>query len=325
MNPLQPFFDECGFVVLDGGLASELEQRGADLNHDLWSARLVVEDPQAIIDVHRAYYEAGADLAISASYQASLDGFIAWGASPEDAGYLLTRCVDLARTARDQFWTEHSNVRRVRPLVAASVGPYGAVIGGGSEYRGHYGLTAQQLRDWHRPRLRRLIAGGADLLAIETCPSVMEAEVLAELLAEEPGVHAWMSFVCRNEKETCEGQAIEEAAAVAAAADSVVAVGVNCTAPEYIEMLLQRVASVTEKPLVAYPNRGGRWNAENRVWESNNASSGRLRGLGEGWSARVAEWYRAGARLIGGCCRTTPRDIREISASLEALTRGSPE
>jgi len=324
VNPLQPFLDERGYVVLDGGLASELVRRGADLNHDLWSARLVVEDPQAIIEVHRAYFEAGADVAISASYQASLEGFFAWGASAAEAERLLTRSVDLARIARDQFWAEHSTSRRFRPLVGASVGPYGAAIGGGAEYRGHYGLVQGQLRDWHRSRLDSLIAGGADLLAIETCPSVMEAEVLTGLLAEYPNVRAWISFVCKNGEETCEGQAIEEAAVVADAAECVVAVGINCTAPEHIETLLQRMASVTAKPLVAYPNSGEGWDAEHRVWVARDDPAGKNGGLGDVWGERVTAWYRAGARLVGGCCRTTPSDIQAIARSLETLTGTTP-
>jgi homocysteine S-methyltransferase len=300
---LQPFLDRSAVVILDGALATELEARGADLRDPLWSARMLLEDPDLIRAVHRDYFEAGADIAITASYQASLPTLLQRGLSARQAEDVLRLSVRLAQEARDHF-LHGAQPKRVRPLVAASIGCYGAFLHDGSEYRGDYGLSVNELVDWHRPRLDILAASGADLLACETIPCLAEAEALVRLLDESPGIPAWISFSCRDGQHLCHGETLAEAVALVAGCTRVLAVGVNCTAPRHVADLLRSVAAVTKKPLVAYPNSGETWDAERQTWR---ASADVL-----DWGEAARSWRAAGARLIGGCCRTTPATIRRL-------------
>jgi homocysteine S-methyltransferase len=301
-----------GFVVLDGGLATELERRGADLRHPLWSAKQLVEAPDQIRLVHEAYFAAGADVAISASYQASLAGFAARGLTRDAALRFIVRSVEIAQEARQRFWDVAGAAAKTRvwPLVAGSVGPYGAARADGSEYRGSYGVTRQELMDFHGPRLEALVAAGPDLLAIETIPSPDEALLVLELLQAWPEVRAWVSFTCKDERRVSEGQPVTEAIAAVAAHPQVAAVGFNCIAPALAEPLLTTAASLTDKPLVVYPNSGEHWDAEGRRWYGGDGSFE----FGEA----APRWRASGARLIGGCCRTTPETIRSIRAGLTA-------
>lgn len=311
-SPVTALLASPGPVVLDGGLATELERRGHDLSDDLWSARLLRDDPHAIEDVHLAYFRAGAQVAITSSYQASFEGFAAAGLEPEEAARLLGLSVELADRARRRRTAELEAAGKPAPmlLVAASVGPYGAVLAGGQEYQGNYGLTRAELRDFHRPRLRELVAAGPDLIAFETIPSLLEAEALVDLLAELPGTVAWLSFSCADGSRTCEGQPIEEAVAVAGRSEHVIATGVNCTAPHFVESLLGRARPAVELPFVAYPNDGRLWDGPNRRWL----------GLGtDGFPADTVErWHELGVRLVGGCCGIGPdgvRSLAEVAAS----------
>jgi homocysteine S-methyltransferase len=300
---LQPFLDRSGAVILDGALATELEARGADLRDPLWSARLLLEDPDLIRAVHRDYFEAGADVAITASYQASLPALMRRGLSAGQAEDALRLSVHLAQGARDQFM-QTAPSERVRPLVAGSIGCYGAALHDGSEYRGDYGLSVAELADWHRPRLDILAASGADLLAWETIPCLAEAEALTRLLDESGGIPAWISFSCRDGQRLCHGESLAEAAGLVAGCARVLAVGVNCTAPRYIANLLTSIAGIADKPRVAYPNSGETWDAERQAWR---AGADVL-----DWGEAARSWHEAGARLIGGCCRTTPATIRRL-------------
>jgi homocysteine S-methyltransferase len=283
-------------LVLDGGLASELERRGADLRDELWSARVLLEDPAMIRDVHAAYFAAGADVAITASYQASFEGLARRGLDPDDTRRLLRRSVELAREAAG-----------AGRLVAASVGPYGATLADGSEYVGRYGLSADQLRDWHRPRLEALLAAEPDLLAVETIPAIEEAEAILALLGEYPGARAWISFSCRDEVHISDGTPFARAAAAAASSSQVLAVGLNCTPPGFAPALL-RSASGLAVPLLAYPNLGSTWDAAAKVW--------RAEGLRPDFGAESLRWRAAGAAIVGGCCGTTPQDIAAIAAAI---------
>ncbi len=300
-------------MILDGALATELERRGADLRDPLWSAKLLIERPDLIRAVHLDYFEAGADLAITASYQASFAAFAARGIGFDGASRLLRSSVEIARSARDSFWADTAvRVGRSRPLVAASVGPYGAMLGDGAEYRGRYSLSDAALARFHRPRLALLAESGADLLACETIPSLREALVLADLLREFPDTAAWISFSCKDGRDTCEGQDIGTAASALGTCAQIVAVGVNCTAPGHIVPLLRRMREKTSKPLLVYPNSGEDYDADSKSWSG--CATARP------FAAQARDWYDAGARLIGGCCRTTPSDIRAIkrwSAQLE--------
>jgi len=309
LSPFTPFLSQQGFVVLDGGLATELEQRGAQISDALWSARLLLDAPEMIRQLHYDYFAAGADVAISASYQATFPGFARRGLDQDQASRLMRLSVKLAQEARDEFWAEESNrTGRLRPLVAASIGCYGAFLANGAEYRGDYGLTQEELIDWHRPRLAVLAESGADLLACETIPCQVEAEALVALLAEFPHTPAWLSFSCRDESHICHGESFADCVALAAASPQVVAVGVNCTPPRFVEPLLRSTAPATDKPLLCYPNSGERWDSAARCW---------LDGSGVTDFGPPAQlWRDAGAQIIGGCCRTGPDDIRRIRASM---------
>lgn len=284
--------------VLDGGLASELERRGADLSDPLWSARLLRDDPDLIRAVHADYVRAGADVLISASYQASLEGFARRGLGRREAMGLMRRSVELAREAAPGH----------RVQVAGSVGPLGAARADGSEYRGDYGVSASTLRAFHRPRLEALIEAGADLLAIETCPSPVEAVEVLTLLEELGGPPAWVSYSCRDGAHVSEGQTIEEAVAAVAGYPRLAAVGVNCVAPALVDELLARMRGVTALPLVVYPNAGERWDPAARRWA----------GPGRAFTPATdaPRWRAAGAMLIGGCCRTTPATIAALRQAL---------
>ncbi|OBF30964.1 homocysteine S-methyltransferase [Mycobacterium sp. ACS1612] len=280
-------------MIADGGLATELEARGHDLSDDLWSARLLVDAPAEIVAVHSAFFRAGAAIATTASYQASFDGFAERGIARTDAAGLMRRSVELARQARDEVG---------RGWVAASVGPYGAALANGEEYVGRYGLSVAALRDWHRPRLEVLVAADPDVLAVETVPDVDEAEALVDLV-EDMGVPAWLSYTIAG-KTTRAGQPLADAFAVAADVAEIVAVGVNCCAPDDVLGAVEIAREVTGKPVVVYPNSGESWDGERRTW------TGRGR-----WSADLApSWAAAGARIIGGCCRVRPDDIAALAS-----------
>lgn len=292
-------------LVLDGGLATRLESYGCDLGDGLWSARLLAEAPELIRRVHRDYFEAGADVAIAAGYQASIQAFTGRGASRAEAAGLVARSVELARAERDAFGAG---------LVAAGVGPYGAALADGSEYTGDYGLDEDGLHSWHQERWRVLADAGADLLACETIPSMPEARALARLLSETPGARAWISFSCRDGEHINDGTPLREAVAELAPLHSdgrLVAVGVNCTAPRHVPALVRTVAGAGVLA-IAYPNSGEVWDALSRRWSGT--------GRPEEFGGAAVAWYEAGAVLVGGCCRTGPEHIRSVRTRLERAT-----
>ena len=292
-------------VVLDGGLATELEARGHDLSDDLWSARLLRDDPAAIEDVHLAYLRAGARVLITASYQASRAGFQRTGMGAAEADEVLRESVRIAVRARDRFFAEKPDAPR--PLVAASVGPYGATLADGQEYTGDYGgLTAGALERFHAERMAVLLAAGPDCVACETIPRADEGEILARVLDRLAAPAAWISFSARDGRSTCHGEPIEHAVAGATTSARVLAVGINCTAPEHVGELLQRAATVTDRPLVAYPNSGRMWDGTERRWRAGP-------GVDQFPPALVRGWLGAGARLVGGCCGIGPDAIRDLA------------
>ena len=308
-DPIAPILERHGAVILDGGLGTELEAQGADLRDALWSAKVLVEDPDRIREVHTAYFEAGADVAISASFQASFEGFAARGFDHDTAEGLLRRSVEVAQEARAAWWHARRADVRPFPLVAASVGPYGAVLGNGAEFTGDYDKDEDELVEFHVPRLEALAAAEPDLLACETIPSIVEARALGRALERVPDVPAWVSFSCRNAAQICDGTPFEEAIRVAEAGASVVAVGLNCTAPIHSEGLVRIAAGRTSKPVVAYPNRGAFWDAVRKGWVDPPRQDARA-------PLRPAEWRAAGARLIGGCCGIGPSQIATIAQTL---------
>jgi homocysteine S-methyltransferase len=298
-------------TVLDGGLATELAARGHDLSDALWSARLLHDAPDAISAVHLDYFNAGADVAITASYQASFEGFAARGFSRAMTEQLLQRSVTLARdareTARSTAHASHGGGSRSL-LVAASVGPYGAVLHDGSEYRGDYGVSEDALARFHSPRMGTLLDAAPDLLACETIPSLVEARAIVRALREHPRGRAWVTFTCRDAAHTAAGDDITECARFLDAEPQVVAIGVNCVAPALVTPLIKALTSGTDKPIVVYPNSGEVWDATRRCWD----------GTATRFTAHIDEWLDAGASWLGGCCRTTPADIKVLRQTVDA-------
>jgi homocysteine S-methyltransferase len=296
-------------LPLDGGLATQLEAQGADLSDSLWSARLLIEEPDQIVAAHVAFYRAGARIATTASYQATFEGFARRGLDHAAAEDLLRRSVALAGQARAQALGEGA----AGPLfVAASVGPYGAMLADGSEYRGNYGRTVAELAGFHRERLRILADTAADVLAVETIPELEEAEAVAGLLGEVLGIAAWISFSCADGGRLRSGAPIEQAVEAVRDAPGVVAIGINCTAPEHVDELVGRIRAACSLPIAVYPNSGEGWDAVARRWTG--TGPGRVDG------EAAARWVAAGAMLIGGCCRVSPSQIASIA---EALTPGA--
>ncbi len=285
-------------VIIDGGTATELEARGHDLRDSLWSARLLRDDPEAIVGVHASYFEAGADLAITTSYHASLEGFEARGIEREEGARLIRLSVELARQARERTGG--------RGLVAGSVGPYCVIYADGTEYTGDYSRsTDEEIATAQRARMRELVAAGADLLAVETIPNGREAAIVAELLQELPGVEAFVSFCCRDGESLSDGTPLAQAIRSAGRTDRVAAFGVNCTPPRHIESLLRIARQATELPLLAYPNHGRVWDGATYTWS----------GVGvDRFPAELVErWRSLGARAIGGCCGIGPAAIAELA------------
>lgn len=304
-DPIQTALAQQKLFILDGALATELERRGADLKDPLWSAKLLIEQPELIRQVHLDYFMAGADVATTASYQATFEAFAQRGYSPADAAQLMRRSVTLAVDARDSFWADPSNrVGRLKPLVAASVGPYGAMLADGSEYRGHYGLSLQDLINFHRPRMQVLVDAGADLLACETLPCLDEALAIADLLPEFDNLSAWLSFSCRDGEHNSQGEKLADCVARLDNVRQIAAVGINCTAPAFIPSLIEQARQRTSKPIVVYPNSGEHYDAVHKEWQGCDHS--------RDFAMQALGWYVHGARLIGGCCRTGPDDIRAL-------------
>lgn len=310
-NPLLPFLRQNGFLVLDGGLATELEARGYDLSDELWSARLLIDEPEAIKEVHTDYLQAGADCIITASYQATIGGFMKRGLSEEEAVELLQFSIQLALDARDEFWNDVANRhQRQRPIVAASIGPYGAALADGSEYTGDYDLDEGGLIEFHRRRFHILSGTEADILACETIPSFQETLALAQLLTEIPGRFAWFSFSCTDGYHISDGTPILDCAGRLDKLDQVAAVGINCTSPRFIPSLVREVRTVTDKPIVVYPNSGEEYDPQQKRWLGITGS--------DDFATASRSWCAAGASLVGGCCRTGPDHIRQIRQSLNS-------
>jgi homocysteine S-methyltransferase len=312
VNPLTPILQHHPIILLDGALATELEQRGCDLRDPLWSAKVLLEAPDLIRQVHLDYFLAGADGAITASYQATVAGFMRRGLSSIEAIALIQRSVRLAMEARDAFWADSTlHAGRPRPFVAASVGPYGAFLADGSEYRGDYGLSEANLIEFHRPRLAALLAAGADILAVKRCPVWRR---------RRPWCDCWPSFptpapgsasapATARIPATANGWPIAPPGSTPIRKSS--PVGINCTAPRYLPALIRTIRFATGKPIVVYPNSGETYRADLGRWEGTATCVE--------FATEAERWYASGARLIGGCCRTTPDHIAELAGWIRCL------
>lgn len=296
--------------ILDGGLATELQNRGEDVSGPLWSAQLLQTAPDAIEQLHYDYFVAGARFAISASYQASYEGCAALGLSADETSVLLRRSVKLAQSARTRYRLDYPSDTRER-YVAASIGPYGAISHDGAEYRGDYGLSVGELVEFHARRFRVLAESGADLLACETIPLLDEARALALLLKRHSDARAWMSFTSSDGIHTCHGEPLTECARVLDRISGVLAVGVNCVKPEVVGDAIRALRAGTRKAIVVYPNSGEVWDGPTRRWHG--ACSPRT------LADFAPQWVNAGASLVGGCCRTGPREIVALDETLSQL------
>lgn len=308
LNPIDKILENQTAVILDGAFSTELERKGFDLNDPLWSAKVLLENPEAIYAVHYDYFVAGADCVITASYQATYEGFMRRGLSEEEAEKLIALSVTLAKEARNTFWkAETRKKNRPKPLVAASVGPYGAYLADGSEYRGDYDLSETELVNFHRKRFATLVAAGPDILACETIPCLVEAKALVKLIHDFPGTYAWISFSAKDGSYISSGEPIEESVDILNNCVQVAAIGVNCTSPQYIESLIGKIKPRTDKPIIVYPNGGQTYDPTTKTWLS--LTSAEL-----AYDQRSKLWFDSGAKIIGGCCKTTPNDIAKIAA-----------
>jgi len=307
MNPIEQILRDFPLMILDGAMATELENYGCNLNDRLWSAKTLLENPELIKQVHTDYFKAGADCAITASYQATVEGYKERGLSEEEAIDLIKKSVYLAAEARDEFWAEgNQSSNRPKPLVAASVGPYGAFLADGSEYRGDYSLSEEELVVFHRERIKILVEAGANILACETIPCLLEAKAIVRVLKEFPEVYAWISFSAKDELHISNGDSIAECAKELDGEEQVAAIGINCSSPNVINSLIKEIKGKTSKPIIVYPNSGEEYDATSKTWDKPSSTNQ--------FSCSTQRWFDAGAKIIGGCCRTKPEDIKAITA-----------
>ncbi len=313
-SPIAPFFEQQGFLLLDGGLATELERRGHSLNNNLWSASLLINNPKEICEVHLSYLEAGADCITTATYQASIAGFVEQGMSKKKAKSLIKSAVEIACQAKEQYLNSSKNKSPPRPgpLVAVSIGPFGAYLADGSEYRGNYAQSSGELRSFHESKWEILSDSCADVFAFETIPSFQEAVVLLDLLKSTPDAYAWISFSCSDGERISDGTPLAECAGLFAECEQIFAVGVNCTAPRYISPLINQVRKgAPDKPIVVYPNSGELYDENNKSWLGASEQMD--------FGTAALEWFNLGARLLGGCCRTMPSQIADMRKALLTL------
>lgn len=303
-NPLQTLLTKQTFITVDGAMATELEARGCHLVDSLWSAKVLIENPQLIRDVHLDYFRAGAEIAITASYQATPAGFAARGLDERQSCALIEKSVALAAEARARYRQENATAGDL--LIAGSVGPYGAYLADGSEYRGDYIRSQDEFIAFHRPRIASLLTAGVDLLACETLPSFPEIRALVSLLADYPQAKAWLALTLQDSHHLSDGTPLSDVVAVIEKSPQIVAIGINCVALEKTTAALACLHTLTALPLVVYPNSGEQYDAQSKTWHQHGDTCRSL-------ASYLPEWLAAGAKLIGGCCRTSPKDIAELA------------
>lgn len=314
MGKLKQLLDKEQVLILDGPLGTELEELGYDISGKLWSAKYLLEDPNLIKTIHQTYLEAGADLLTSASYQATIPGLIEAGLNQTEAEKIITSTVSLAQDARTAFWqslTDDQKAQRPHPLVLGDVGPYAAYLANGSEYSGDYGeVDLDTLKEFHRPRIQLLVDAGSDALALETIPNTLEVTALLQLLAEDfPQVDTYLSLTSPDGKHLPDGTSLTAIAEQVNQSPQVLVIGINCSSPLIITEALTALRQGTDKPFIVYPNSGEIYDGQTQTWSQ--ATDKRLTP-----SDFAKNWQKAGAQLIGGCCRTRPEDIKNLSKLL---------
>lgn len=297
-------------IIIDGALASELQRRGCDLNDSLWSAKVLIEQPDLIRQVHYDYFKAGADCATTASYQASPLGFAKKGISLDESIKLIKKSVELAQQAKEQYLTQ---IGKNKPLfIAGSVGPYGAYLADGSEYTGNYQLSEEEFIEFHQIRIQALIDAKADILACESLPNFAEIKALVKVLKQYPTMTAWFSFTLKDANHLSDGTPLKEVIDYLNNVDQVVSVGINCIALEEVTAALTVLQTLTRKPLIVYPNSGDQYDPTTKQWHKNHQHNCTFKN-------QLPTWLKLGAKLIGGCCQTTPKDIAEIADYLKNI------
>ncbi|MCO7174985.1 homocysteine S-methyltransferase [Sporolactobacillus kofuensis] len=308
-NKISELLHQMKPIILDGAMATEIEKQGIVIDSELWSASVIHDNPASIKKVHLDYFHAGADVATTNTYQATMAGFQQSGYTEQEAATMIKKAVEIAIESRTEFWeslSEEQRKKRPFPLIAGSVGPYGAYLADGSEYTGDYTLNDAGYKQFHQSRMQLLKEAGSDVFAFETLPNFHEAQVLAELLQNEyPDDEAWLSFSISRDGQLCDGTPLSEAAAYFNSNDQITAIGVNCTALTRITSAIETIRNATNKPIIVYPNSGEHYNPIKKIWQAPK----KLPSFG----SLSKEWFDAGASLIGGCCRTTPEDIRQIA------------
>lgn len=302
-NPIKPLLEQKKHMIIDGALASELQRRGCDLNDSLWSAKVLIEQPELIQQVHYDYFKAGADCAITASYQATPMGFAQKGIELEESIKLIKTSVKLAQQAKMQYLNDIKEDKAL--LIAGSVGPYGAYLANGSEYTGDYQLSESEFIAFHKDRVTALIDAGVDILACETMPSFLEIKALAKLIQQFPMVNCWFSLTLKDQQHISDGTPLTEVIEYLNSIEQIVSVGINCIALEKVTPALEVLSKLTSKPLIVYPNSGEEYDPTTKQWHKNHHHNCTF-------ANQLDTWIKLGAKLIGGCCQTTPEDIVEI-------------
>lgn len=311
---LQDILTKEKICVIDGSMGTALENLGADLNDKLWTAKVLARQPELIKQVHLDYFRAGADCGITCTYQASIPGLMAAGYTEKEAEDLIVRSVKLFQAARKEWWeTEGKAQGRAYPLCLGDVGPYGAYLADGSEYKGHYGVSADTLHQFHQRRMELLWQAGADVLLFETQPSLAEVEVEAAI-AEEMAAPYWVSFSCKDKKHICEGDEIADCAKILSKNHPhLQALGVNCTKPEYLVSLIHELKENTTLPVIVYPNSGEEYDAVTKTWHG--------KGTDKRFGDYALEYMQAGASAVGGCCTTVADHIRQVVEAREEFRK----
>ncbi len=304
MNIIDAYLKKYPFIVLDGALATELELMNFDLSNGLWSAKVLYENPSAIKKIHRSYLDAGADCIITASYQATITGFVSKGYTWQKAEDIIKFSVRLAKDAIDEYLHEE-NIRELKPFIAGSAGSYGAFLANGSEYRGDYKLSKKEYIDFHKRRVELLIEAGADIIAFETFPRLDEAAAVLEMMEEYKNHFCWIVFSAKDDSKISDGELFNNCVKELNGFESLAAVGINCSSPSVIKPLISNAIEYSIKPLIIYPNSGEVYNIKCSCWK----------GLKDEifFGDLAQDWYKAGAKIIGGCCQIGPDQIKQIA------------
>lgn len=210
MNLLKKIIQKQKVLILDGALGTQMQNHGFDIKDSLWSAKFLDTNPNAIKLVHKEYLEAGADCIITSSYQASLEGFLEKGFSEKKANELICSSIKIAKDTRDEFWENYKKNDRLKPLVASSIGPFGAYLANGAEYSGDYKINEKELYSFHEKRLDTIMNMSPDIIACETIPIFSEVKILSKLLEKYEKTASWICISAKNDQLTNAGDDIEE-------------------------------------------------------------------------------------------------------------------